>query len=145
MKEYLILCFCIQFETWILSTLIELYLKWIYPLKKYNMIPKEGFLTQVASCMLPTLPPTFYKKVDEGSIVLKKSRNFHFSQTGLILDEFATPLKADIVIFATGFRTDENFANIFKSTYFKGCIFGSSAPFYRYSYYKFFYIFEVHM
>ncbi|XP_071702232.1 probable flavin-containing monooxygenase 1 [Rutidosis leptorrhynchoides] len=117
---------------WIFSVLSEIYLKWIYPLKKHNMIPKHSFISQVASCMLPTLPPTFYKRVDEGSIILKKSQSFHFSRTGLVLEEEeATPLSTDIVIFATGFRPDECFANIFKSMYFQGCIFGSSAPFYR--------------
>ncbi|KAI3745702.1 hypothetical protein L6452_08107 [Arctium lappa] len=95
------------------------------------MIPKHSFITEVASCMLPVLPPTFYKRVEEGSIVLKNSQNFHFSQNGIILDDDPTPIETDIVIFATGFRTDEKLANIFKSTFFQDCILGSSAPFYR--------------
>nr|XP_043631543.1 probable flavin-containing monooxygenase 1 [Erigeron canadensis] len=115
---------------WMFSTLTETYLKWIYPLKKHNMIPKHSFITQLASCMLPVLPSTFYKRV-EGSILLKKSQNFHFSKSGIVLDQELTPLATDIVIFATGFRPDDNFANIFKSQYFQSCILGSSAPFYR--------------
>ena len=117
----------------IFSTFMETYLKWIYPLKKHNMIPKHAFIKQVASCMLPTLPATFYKRVDEGSIVLKKSQSFHFTQTGIVLEEDMTPIPTDVVIFATGFRSDESFSKIFKSAYFQSCIFGSSAPFYRYS------------
>ncbi|GJR23861.1 probable flavin-containing monooxygenase 1 [Tanacetum coccineum] len=117
--------------TIIFSTLMETYLKWIYPLKKHDMIPKHAFMKQAASCMLPTLPATFYKRVDEGSILLKKSQSFHFTQTGIVLEEDTTPIPTDIVIFATGFRSDESFAKIFKSAYFQSCILGSSAPFYR--------------
>ncbi|GJU47264.1 probable flavin-containing monooxygenase 1 [Tanacetum coccineum] len=48
-----------------------------------------------------------------------------------VLEEDTTPIPTDIVIFATGFRSDESFAKIFKSVYFQSCILGSSAPFYR--------------
>ncbi|KVI07712.1 Dimethylaniline monooxygenase, N-oxide-forming [Cynara cardunculus var. scolymus] len=102
-----------------------------FELIKHNMIPKHGFITQLASCMLPVLPPNFYERVEEGSIVLKNSQSFHFSRNGIVLDDDPLPIETDIVIFATGFRPDEKIAKIFKSTFFQGCIFGSSTPFYR--------------
>ncbi|KAJ0086972.1 hypothetical protein Patl1_09406 [Pistacia atlantica] len=79
---------------WIFSKVVEFYLKWTYPLKKYNMIPSHSFLQQISS----------YGEM--------------------------TPLATDIVIFATGYRSDEKLNNIFKSTYFQKHI-TEPAPFYR--------------
>ncbi|KAL0427338.1 UNVERIFIED_CONTAM: putative flavin-containing monooxygenase 1 [Sesamum latifolium] len=71
---------------WGMSKLIESYLRWRLPLKKYNMIPKESVLQDMSSCQALFLPPNFYDKVEDRSIVLKKSQCFSFCKEGLILD-----------------------------------------------------------
>ncbi|CAK7346036.1 unnamed protein product [Dovyalis caffra] len=116
---------------WIFSKLTECYLKWNQPLKKYNMVPEHGFLKQISSCMFTVLPANFYDKVNEGSLILKKSQSFNFCKNGLVIDSEETPVATDIVIFATGYKSDEKLKNIFKSGYFQKCITESSAPFYR--------------
>lgn len=119
-------------QRWIFSKLVECYLKWIYPLKKYDMVPDHSFLRQIYSCMFMVLPPSFYERVRQGSLILKKSRVLGFYERGLILDNAQDPrLETDIVIFATGYKSDEKISNIFSSVDFKKCITGSSAPFYR--------------
>lgn len=115
------------------SKVVETYLKWIYPLKKHNMVPDHAFLTQISSCKFTVLPADFYSKVEEGSIILKKSRTFSFCRTGLNLqdDDDSSPLETDVVIFATGYKSDEKLSKIFTSNHFKKRITGSSAPLYR--------------
>ncbi|XP_044510831.1 probable flavin-containing monooxygenase 1 [Mangifera indica] len=115
---------------WIFSKVVELYLKWIYPLKKYKMIPGHGFLQQISSCMFTSLPSNFYDRVEEGSLILRKYERLNFCKNGLLVDREMSPLATDVVILATGFRSDEKLKNIFKSTYFQKHIAGS-APFYR--------------
>lgn len=110
---------------------VETYHQWIYPLKKYNMIPDRGFYDEMGSCRLAVLSADFYDKVEEGSLVLKKTSSFHFHESGLIVK--SSSLDADILIFATGFRTDEKIKNMFQSMTFQKLITGSSAPFYRYN------------
>nr|GMD53991.1 probable flavin-containing monooxygenase 1 [Ipomoea batatas] len=124
---------CICFQLWVFSKVVECYLKWIYPLKKHNMVPDHGFLDQISSCKFTVLPADFYSKVAEGSILLKRSRTFSFCKTGLILqdDDDASPLETDVVIFATGYESDEKLCSIFASNRFKNRITGSSAPLYR--------------
>ncbi|KAK4382904.1 putative flavin-containing monooxygenase 1 [Sesamum angolense] len=103
-------------------------------LKKYNMIPKESVLQETSSCQILFLPPNFYDKVEDGSIVLKKSHRLSFCKEGLILDGEDDPVKADIVIFATGYKGDEKLKNIFSSPTIQNCIAGSptsAIPLYR--------------
>ncbi|KAG6400200.1 hypothetical protein SASPL_137025 [Salvia splendens] len=116
---------------WIFSKLVECYLRWIYPLNKYNMVPKHSFLKQICSCMFMILPRDFYGRVREGSLILRKSDVVGFYEKGLVLDGGTSHLEADIVIFATGYKSDEKITGIFSSLEFKKCIIGSSAPFYR--------------
>lgn len=82
--------------------------------------------------MFTVLPRNFYDRVQEGGLSLMKSRSFTFCKNGLVIDGETTPLVTDIVIFATGYKSDEKLKNIFKSTYFQKQITGSSAPLYRY-------------
>lgn len=82
--------------------------------------------------MFTVLPDCFYERVEDGSLILKRSRKFCFCTTGLIIDDEVDPLETDIVIFATGYKSDEKISNIFALNYFKKCITGSSTPFYRY-------------
>lgn len=115
------------------SKLVETYLTWRYPLKKYNMVPNHSLIEHFASCMTPTLPSNFYPVVEGGSLILKKSPSFRFCHAGLILDGGANSYHpTDVVIFATGYEGDEKLKNIFSSIYFQKCIAGSSYPLYRY-------------
>ncbi|GER55483.1 dimethylaniline monooxygenase [Striga asiatica] len=118
---------------WIFSKLVELYLKCAYPLRKYGMVPEHSFIKQIHSCMLMVLPRQFYKRVREGSLILKKSRVLGFYEKGLILDldSESAHLETDVVIFATGYKSDEKISNMFTSVEFKNFILGSTAPFYR--------------
>ncbi|KAL0324871.1 UNVERIFIED_CONTAM: putative flavin-containing monooxygenase 1 [Sesamum radiatum] len=118
---------------WMFSKLVECYLKWMYPLKEHDMVPDHSFLRQIRSCMLMVLPKNFYERVKEGSLVLKKSGALGFYENGLVLaSEIETVhLETDVVIFATGYKSDEKISNIFTSLQFRKCITASSAPFYR--------------
>ncbi|KAK6939068.1 Flavin monooxygenase-like [Dillenia turbinata] len=116
---------------WIFSKFVEVYLRWTYPLKKFNMVPEHGFFNQISSCMFTVLPASFYDRVKEGSLILKKSKAFRFCRSGLIIDEEQAPVETDMVIFATGYKSDQKLMNIFTSTFFQKCIVDSTAPFYR--------------
>lgn len=100
-------------------------------MKKYNMVPDHSFLKQICSCMFMILPQNFYDRVREGSLILRKSTALGFYHKGLVLDDATSSLETDVVIFATGYKSDDKIANIFTSIDFKNCITGSSAPFYR--------------
>ncbi|KAK6151672.1 hypothetical protein DH2020_014307 [Rehmannia glutinosa] len=121
---------------WAMSKFVESYLRWKLPLKKYDLIPKESFVQEASSCQILFLPAhNFFDKVEDGSIVFRKSKQFSFCKEGLILDgEDNNPLKADIVVFATGYKGDEKLKNIFASPTFQNCIAGSptsTIPLYR--------------
>ncbi|GFP98930.1 probable flavin-containing monooxygenase 1 [Phtheirospermum japonicum] len=100
--------------------------------------PGEGLFSSVVATMLSPLlfflPENFYDKVEDGSIVFEKSQKVSFCREGLILDGEESPLKADIVILATGYKGDEKLKNIFASTTFQNWIEGSPTsiiPLYR--------------
>ncbi|KAI8024482.1 putative flavin-containing monooxygenase 1 [Camellia lanceoleosa] len=119
---------------WATSKLVESYLTWELPLKKYKMVPKHSFLEQFSSCQVPLLPDNFYRKVEEGSIVLKKSQSMSFCSEGLIVDGEVKHLKTDLVILATGFKGDEKLKNMFTSPTFQKFIKGpttTQVPLYR--------------
>ncbi|XP_065873514.1 probable flavin-containing monooxygenase 1 isoform X2 [Euphorbia lathyris] len=116
---------------WIFITLIEWYLGWKFPLKKLNMVPTHGLLKQIYICMVSNVPRNFFNNVEKGSIILKKSGTFTFCKDGVILEGEHNHIPTDIVIFATGYRSDDKIKNLFKSTYFQKCIIGSSTPFFR--------------
>ncbi|XP_015169923.1 probable flavin-containing monooxygenase 1 [Solanum tuberosum] len=122
---------------WGFSKFVESYITWKLPLKKYNMVPKQSFLQDMSSCKSFLLPDNFYGKVEEGSIVLKKIQHFSFIKQGLILDgEVGKPIKADLVIFATGYKGQEKLKNMFSSKKFQNHIVGSPnsiIPLYRYT------------
>ncbi|KAL0427350.1 UNVERIFIED_CONTAM: putative flavin-containing monooxygenase 1 [Sesamum latifolium] len=91
--------------------------------------PGEAFLSSILATSLSPLvlflPPNFYDKVEDRSIVLKKSQCFSFCEEGLILEGEDDPVEADIVIYATGYKGDEKLKNIFSSPTFQNCIAGS--------------------
>lgn len=121
-------------QRWVLSNCIESGLRWVLPLKKFGMIPNESFVQEASSCQPLFLPENFFRKVEDGSIVVKKLQHFSFCKEGLIIDGIKQPIEADIVIFATGYKGDEKLKNIFASPTFQSYIFGSPnsiIPLYR--------------
>ncbi|XP_058722930.1 probable flavin-containing monooxygenase 1 [Vicia villosa] len=119
---------------WGISKLVQTYLRWKFPLKKYGLVPNHSFLEDISSCQTGILPDFFFDKVKEGSIVIKKAQIFNFSNEGLIIDGDAKPIKTDLVIFATGYKGDQKLRNIFISPIFQNyiCRSGrSSVPLYR--------------
>lgn len=98
------------------------------------MVPKHSFLQELSSCLTITVPEKFYDKVEEGSIILKKSEDFSFCEDGIVVDGETTPLKTDLVILATGFKGDVKLKNIFLSQTFQDYLAGSPSekvPLYR--------------
>ncbi|KAK9094840.1 hypothetical protein Scep_026309 [Stephania cephalantha] len=119
---------------WIFSKFVESYIRWKLPLKKYKMIPIHSFSQEISSCTISTVPSNFYNKVEEGSIILRKSAKFSFCKDGVMIDGENKSLKTDVVILATGYRGDQKLKNIFKSPTFQNYIQGSSStivPLYR--------------
>ena len=99
------------------------------------MVPDYSFSFAMSSCLIAMLPEGFYDRVDEGSIVLKKSKRFSFSNGGIILEDANECIKSDIVILATGFRGDQKLRDIFTANWCKTIVAGSSetpVPLYRY-------------
>ncbi|PIA46850.1 hypothetical protein AQUCO_01500412v1 [Aquilegia coerulea] len=119
---------------WGFSKFVESYIKWKLPMKKNKMIPKHSFSQEISSCLISTIPRNFYDKVEEGSLILKKSIAFSFNKDGLMIDGETAPLETDMVIFATGYRGDVKLKSIFTSSAFQKYIMGSSTttiPLYR--------------
>ncbi|KAK9164682.1 hypothetical protein Syun_005584 [Stephania yunnanensis] len=110
---------------WMFSKFVESYIKWKLPLKKYKMIPKHSFSQEISSCLISTVPSNFYDKVEEGSIILRKSSKFSFCEDGVMIEGENDSLKTDLVIFATGYRGDQKLKNIFKSPTFQKYMQGS--------------------
>ncbi|XP_058090677.1 probable flavin-containing monooxygenase 1 [Magnolia sinica] len=119
---------------WGISKFVESYLKWKLPLNKYGMVPKHSFHRQISTCQVTTLPNNFYSKVEEGSIILKKSQSFNFYKDGLIIDGGDSLLESDMVILATGYKGDQKLKDIFTSPIFQKYVMGSltsTVPLYR--------------
>lgn len=68
------------------------------------MIPNHSFLEDIASCAIGMLPKNFYDKVENGSIILKRSRSFGFVEEGIILEGECQLIRTDMVILATGYK-----------------------------------------
>ena len=101
------------------------------------MVPEHSFLNELSSCSVSLVPEGFYERVEEGSIkLIKKAESFGFSKEGIVLDGHATePIKADVVILATGFNGLDYLKHIFESTKYQEFIAGSddsaAVPLYR--------------
>jgi len=89
---------------WLISKIVESHIRWKLRLKKYGMVPEHSFFKDVTSSLIAVVPEAFYNKVEEGNIILKKSKTFGFCKRGLILDGEAAPIETDVVILATGFK-----------------------------------------
>ncbi|KAK3195829.1 hypothetical protein Dsin_027139 [Dipteronia sinensis] len=123
---------------WGFSKFVESHINKKNRLAKYGMVPKHSFIQQISSCLITIVPEKFYDKVEEGSIILKKSKSFSFCEQGIAVDgettSTTTPLKTDAVILATGFRGDKKLKGIFVSQVFQDYIAGSpneTLPLYR--------------
>ncbi|PKU66193.1 probable flavin-containing monooxygenase 1 [Dendrobium catenatum] len=119
---------------WIFSKFTESYLRKTIPMKKYDMIPKHSFFQGVAAGLFCILPEHFYEKVEEGSIILKPSKTFEFIKNGVLTEGDATPINADVVIYATGYKGDQKLRNMFISPWFQKIVVGTEdtiVPLYR--------------
>lgn len=84
-------------------------------------------------CNTVKLPEEFYKRVEKGSIKLKKSKAFCFSKKGILFDSEVESTDVDMVILATGFKYFEKLKDIFVSPTFQSDI--TTAPgLYRYDF-----------
>lgn len=100
------------------------------------MVPDYSFSFAMSSCLIAMLPEGFYDRVDEGSIVLRKSKAVGFSSDGVVLRDRNESVRSDIVILATGFRGDQKLRDIFTANWCREIVAGSpdtAAPLYRYT------------
>ncbi|XP_035830349.1 probable flavin-containing monooxygenase 1 isoform X2 [Helianthus annuus] len=105
---------------WVVWKFVESYAKMTLPLHKFDMVPQQGVLKDMNSgliCYMPD-PDNFFDAVKKGSIKLQKTPSFTFSEKGISLKDDDTQIKADVVIFATGFNGVEKIKNIFESPTF---------------------------
>ncbi|XP_050365502.1 probable flavin-containing monooxygenase 1 [Argentina anserina] len=120
---------------WAFSKFVETYINQKLGLYKYGMVPKHSFLQDISSCVSAIVPEKFYDRVQEGSIILKKSPSgFGFVEEGILVEGDASPLKTELVILATGFRGDKKLKDIFVSPTFQDYIMGQPdaiLPLYR--------------
>jgi dimethylaniline monooxygenase (N-oxide forming) len=104
-------------------------------MKKFDMVPDHSLFDALAACLIAITPKDHYKRLEEGSIVLKKSKTFGFCKDGVLVEGESSPIKSDLVIFGTGFKGDEKIKDIFTSEYFRSIAAGSTSttvPLYRY-------------
>jgi dimethylaniline monooxygenase (N-oxide forming) len=104
-------------------------------MKKHDMVPDHSLFEALAAATIAITPKDHYKRLEEGSIVLKKSKTFSFCKDGVLVEGEPSPVKSDVVIFGTGFRGDDKIKDMFSSEYFRSVAVGSESttvPLYRY-------------
>jgi dimethylaniline monooxygenase (N-oxide forming) len=104
-------------------------------MKKHGMVPDHSLFQALAAATIAITPKDHYKRLEEGSIVLKKSKTFSFCKEGVLVEGEPSPVKSDVVIFSTGFRGDDKIKDMFTSEYFRNIAIGSESttvPLYRY-------------
>ncbi|KAJ3692870.1 hypothetical protein LUZ60_011965 [Juncus effusus] len=125
---------CFSPLRWAISKIVETYFKKRLPLEKHDMVPDYNFCHAMSSCLIARLPEKFYNEVEEGSVILKKSKGFKFCETGIILDGENEVVESALVILATGFKGDQKLRDLFVSPWFQKIALGSSnstVPLYR--------------
>jgi dimethylaniline monooxygenase (N-oxide forming) len=103
-------------------------------MKKHDMVPEHSLFEALVTCLIAITPKDHYKRLDEGSIILKKSKTFTFCKEGVLVEGESSPIKSDIVIFGTGFKGDQKIKDMFVSEYFQSIAVGptsSTLPLYR--------------
>jgi dimethylaniline monooxygenase (N-oxide forming) len=106
-------------------------------MKKHGMVPDHSLFQALASANISKTPKNHYKRLEEGSIVLKKSETFSFCKEGMLVEGEPSPVKSDVVIFGTGYKGDVKIKDMFTSEYFRSVAVGSESttvPLYRYIY-----------
>lgn len=94
-------------------------------MKKHDMVPDHSFFEGMVGCWVELAPKDHYKNLEEGSILVKKSKTFSFCKEGVMVEGESTLVKSDIVILGTGFKGDQNIKNMFASKYFQRILIGS--------------------
>ena len=105
------------------------------PMKKHGMVPDHSLFQALAAAIICVTPKDHYKRLEEGSIMLKKSKTFSLCKEGVLVEGEPSPVKSDVVIFGTGFKGDEKIKDMFTSEYFRNVAIGSESttvPLYRY-------------
>ncbi|XVE67292.1 hypothetical protein DITRI_Ditri08aG0148900 [Diplodiscus trichospermus] len=119
---------------WACSKFVETNVKRKLRLSKHGMVPEHSFHKEISSCSISTVPEKFYDRVEEGKIKLKKASSFSFCHNGVLVEGETTPIEADLVILATGFKGEKKLKDIFLSQTFQNAITGSpddTFPLYR--------------
>ncbi|MBA0751067.1 hypothetical protein Gogos_002435 [Gossypium gossypioides] len=117
------------------SKFVESDIKKKLRLEKHGMVPTHSFLKEISSCLISTVPEKFYDKVENGEIKLKKAPSFSFCNNGVLVEGETSPIEADLVILATGFKGEKKLKHIFMSQTFQDYITGSpdaALPLYRF-------------
>lgn len=83
---------------------LEALLTWQFGLRKLKMVPDHSIEDQI-SCSLGVEPENFYKKIKQGKIRPVKSNLLEYQGNGVRLHNHEF-VKADLVIFGTGFLQD---------------------------------------
>lgn len=114
---------------------MESHIKHKHRIEKFDMVPEHSFLNEISACTTSTVPEGFYDKVEKGSIHLKKAPEFEFCKEGILVAGETEPVKADLVIFATGYNGIHKLKYIFSSPKFQTSIAESEdtrVPLYRF-------------
>lgn len=96
-------------------------------MKKHDMVPDHSFFEGMVGCWVELAPKDHYKNLEEGSILVEKSKTFSFCKEGVLVEGESTLVKSDIVIFGTGFNGDQNIKSMFTSKYFQSILSGSTS------------------
>ncbi|KAI4977387.1 hypothetical protein ZWY2020_057299 [Hordeum vulgare] len=94
-------------------------------MKKHDMVPDHSFFEGIVGGWVELAPKDHYKNLEEGSILVKKSKTFSFCKEGVMVEGESTLVKSDIVLLGTGFKGDQNIKNMFASKYFQRILIGS--------------------
>lgn len=104
-------------------------------MRKHGMVPDHSLFEALAAATIAITPKDHYKRLEEGSIVLKKSKAFSFCKEGVLVEGEPSPVRSDVVIFGTGFKGDDKIKDMFTSEYFRNIAVGSASttvPLYRF-------------
>uniref|UniRef100_A0ACD6AA41 Uncharacterized protein n=1 Tax=Avena sativa TaxID=4498 RepID=A0ACD6AA41_AVESA len=112
-----------------LRLMISMFAKIYYSteMKKHDMVPDHSFFEGVVAGSFAIAPKDHYKNLEEGNIIVNKSRTFSFCKDGVLLEGGSTLVKSDIVIFGTGYKGDQKIKDIFTSEYFRSIVVGSTS------------------